>query len=112
MRTGKEKSSKTLTIYLKMRHVSILQYYVEWKWIPKYKICKKTSSFVMTTCRKNKGGQQSLFLYVTEALKWPPMDGMTPNFACTEHLGCKSIRNIFGGCLASDLQNRVSGLHS
>ena len=54
MRTGKEKSSKTLTIYLKMRHVCILQYYVEWRWIPKYKICKKTSSFVMTTCRKNK----------------------------------------------------------
>ena len=38
--------------------------------------------------------------------------GINPNFAYTVYLGCYFQKWIFGGCLASDLQNPASGLHS
>ena len=59
-------------------------------WIvkPPGEMCGNGIRLVMDPKVSLKGGQQSLFLYVTEAIKWLPVDGLTPNFACTEHLGC------------------------
>ena len=58
-----------------------------------------------------KGGQQSPFLYVTEALKWPPVDGLTPNFVCTVHLGCLFLKYKFVQPLASKIQPLASIHH-
>ena len=35
----------------------------------------------------SKGGWQSLFLYVMEPVKWPPVDEMSWDFACREQMG-------------------------
>ena len=42
-----------------------------------------------------KGGWQSLVLYVNQPISWPPVDGLTPDFACREQMGLTFQRKFF-----------------
>ena len=50
-------------------------------------------------------------MYVKELLKWPPVDEMSPNFACRDLLGVRFQKYMIGGHPASGLQFPSSGLH-
>ena len=57
--------------------------------VKRLRLCSKITMF------EDKGGGQSLVLYVNQLVTWPPVAGLTPDFAYREQMGFTFQRKIF-----------------